>query len=151
MEFKRIIPQGLVTMVGVFLAAQLLPGIHCETTGTLIAVVLLLGLLNAILRPLLILFALPFVVFTLGFGILLINGLLFLLVDKLVPGFVVDGYGSAFWGALLVSVIGTVANALFGLREVKVQVHGSSVSGLAPSDTSTHKRQTIKDDDVIDI
>ena len=57
------------------------------TAGALVAVVIILSFLNVMLRPILILFALPFVILTMGFGILVINALLFLLVDKLVPGF----------------------------------------------------------------
>lgn len=90
--------------LGVTLATKLVTGIRCDTTADLIAVVVLLSVLNTILRPLLVLVSLPFILLTLGFGVLVINALLFLFVGKLVSGFHVDGFWPALWGALIVSI-----------------------------------------------
>lgn len=68
-------------------------------------VALLLGLFNAFLKPFLVFFALPFVILTLGAGILFINALLFLMAASLVNGFEVSGFTAAFFGALIVSLI----------------------------------------------
>jgi len=147
MDFNKLLQQWVLLIVGVFLASHMIGGIHYESTGALVAVVLILSILNVLLRPLLIFFALPFVVLTLGFGILVINAVLFLLVDKLVPGFYVDGFWSAFFGALIVSLVGFIANVLLGSRNVKVEVNTMNAS----QSSQPTSRRSIKDDDVIDV
>ncbi len=93
-----------VLALGVVLATKLVPGIACDNGGTLLAVVVLLSFFNAILKPLMVLFTLPFILLTLGFGVLVINALLFLFVGRLVDGFHVAGFWPALWGAFVVSV-----------------------------------------------
>jgi putative membrane protein len=100
----QLLLRWAVLALGVMLATKLVPGIRCDDGAALVAVVLLLSFFNAILRPLLVLFTLPFILLTMGLGIIVINALLFLLVGRLVDGFQVAGFGSAFWGALIVSV-----------------------------------------------
>ena len=103
---------------GVVLAASTSPGItYGESFGTLFLAVVLLSAANVVLRPLLILFALPFVVMTLGLGLVLINALLFWLVAEIVPGFEVSGFWSAVWGAVVLSITSMLANAIFGKSE----------------------------------
>jgi len=97
---------------GVMLATRLVPGITYDDTTTLLVVVLLLSFLNAVLKPLLVLFTLPFIVFTMGLGIILINAVLFLLVGKLVDGFYVASFGSALFGAIIVSITSLLLNGL---------------------------------------
>ena len=108
---KQLLLRCLVLALGVMLATKLVPGIRCDDGGTLVAVVVVLALLNAILRPLLVLFTLPFIIVTMGVGILVINALLFLLVGHLVSGFVVAGFWSALGGSLVVSVTNWFASA----------------------------------------
>jgi putative membrane protein len=93
-----------VLALGVVLAAKVVPGIRCDDVGALIAVVLLLSFFNAILKPLLVLFTLPFILLTLGLGVIVINALLFLFVGRLVDGFHVAGFWPAVGGALIVSL-----------------------------------------------
>jgi putative membrane protein len=93
-----------VLALGVMLATRVVPGITCQDGATLVVVVLLLSFFNAILKPLMVLFTLPFILVTLGLGVVVINALLFLLVGRLVNGFHVDGFWSAFFGSLVVSV-----------------------------------------------
>ncbi len=93
-----------VLALGVVLATKLVPGIRVDDGATLVTVVLLLTLFNAVLKPLMVLFTLPFIVLTLGLGIVVINALLFLFVGKIVDGFSVDGFWPAVGGALIVSV-----------------------------------------------
>ena len=100
----QLLVRWLVLALGVTLAAKIVPGIRCDDGATLVAVVLLLSLFNAILRPLLVLFTLPFILLTMGLGVVVINALLFLLVGRLVEGFVVAGFGPALGGALVVSL-----------------------------------------------
>ena len=94
------------------LSTKIVPGISYDTGTTLFVVVLLLSLFNAVLKPLLLLFTLPFIVLTLGVGIWLINAVLFYFVGRLVDGFHVAGFGSALLGALIVSVTNLVLNRL---------------------------------------
>ncbi len=107
-----------VLALGVALSARIVPGITYDDGATLLVVVALLSLFNAILKPLLVLFTLPFVVLSLGLGIWLINALLFLAVARLVPGFTVSGFGAALWGALIVSVTNLVLSGLLRIRRV---------------------------------
>lgn len=102
--FLNLIIRWLVLALGVTLAEKIVPGIHCEDARTLMVVVVLLSFFNAVLRPLLVLFTLPFIVLTLGLGLVVINALLFLLVSRLVEGFHVDGFWAAFWGAIIVGI-----------------------------------------------
>lgn len=100
----QLLLRWLVLALGVMLATRIVPGISCQDGATLVAVVLLLSFFNAILKPLMVLFTLPFIVVTLGLGVVVINASLFLLVGRLVDGFHVDGFRSAFFGSLVVSV-----------------------------------------------
>ncbi len=104
----------MINAFGVMVAAWLIPGIDYRDNNSLVIVGLLLGLFNAFLKPLLVLFALPFVLLTLGFGVLIINALLFLLAAHLVDGFYVEGFLSAFFGALIVSLINLVLGGMIG-------------------------------------
>jgi putative membrane protein len=104
----QLLVRWLVLAIGVTLATKLVNGITCDSTQTLIVVVLLLSFFNAILKPLLVLFTLPFIVLTLGVGVVVINALLFLFVGRLVDGFHVAGFWPAVWGALVVSVTNLV-------------------------------------------
>jgi putative membrane protein len=113
-KLKEFLGRWLITTVAVMVAANLGLGIHCAKFTTLLVASLLLGILNAFLRPLLLLLALPLVVLTLGFFILVINALMLFLVSKLVPGFVVEGFWPAFWGALVITVMTLVLNSLTG-------------------------------------
>jgi putative membrane protein len=93
-----------ILALGVVLATKLVTGIECRDGTTLLAVVVLLSFFNAILKPLMVLFTLPFIVLTLGLGVLVINALLFLFVGRLVEGFHVAGFWPAVWGSLVVSL-----------------------------------------------
>ena len=132
----QLVLRWAVSALGVLIAATVIPGISYDEGGDLVIVVLLLSILNAFLRPILVLFALPFVIFTLGFGILLINALLFMLAAHFVDGFQVAGFMSAFFGALIVGMISIFLSGIWSGR----------VTG---SPSRRHRRR--KDDDVIDI
>jgi putative membrane protein len=108
-----------VLALGVALSARIVPGITCDNGRTLLVVVVLLSLFNAILKPLLVIFTLPFVVLSLGLGIWLINALLFLAVSKLVEGFYVRDFWAALWGALIVSVTNFILSGLLRTRRVR--------------------------------
>jgi putative membrane protein len=112
--FLNLIWRWLILALGVTLATKIVPGIACDDGMTLVAVVLLLSFCNAILRPLLVLFTLPFILVTMGLGIILINALLFLLVGRLVEGFTVSGFGPAVWGSLVVSLTNLLLSVFMG-------------------------------------
>ena len=141
--FFALLVRWSVLALGVTIATKIVPGIHYETLGTLIVVVLLLSLFNAVLKPLLVLFSLPFIVLTLGLGVILINALLFLLVGKLVDGFDVDSFWSALGGALIVSLTNLFVSILIGK---KPRPPGPGAGG-----GGTGGARKIKADDVIDI
>jgi putative membrane protein len=115
----NLLMRWAILAVGVALSAVIVPGITYDSGVTLLVVVALLSLFNAILKPLLVIFTLPFVVLSLGLGIWFINALLFLAVSKLVNGFYVHGFWSALWGAFIVSVTNFL---LSGLLRAKVVV-----------------------------
>jgi len=155
MDLKRIFKSWLLIAVGVLIASNIFGGIRYTDTSALIVAVMLLSLCNVFLKPLLMLFALPFIILTFGLGIWLINALLFLLVGNLVDGFFVDSFGYALAGALVVSLTGAAANMLFGKNKVQVRTTrsggGSSSSIGAAPQSSTKSQKPLQDDDVIDI
>lgn len=102
--FVALIVRWLVLALGVTLAEKLVDGVDCQDGVTLFVVVVLLSFFNAVLRPVLVLFTLPFIVLTMGLGLVVINALLFLLVGELVSGFEVAGFWSAFWAAVIVGL-----------------------------------------------
>jgi putative membrane protein len=94
----------VILSAGVFLAAMIVPGIGFgHNWNALFLVVLLLALFNAVLKPVLVFFALPFIFITLGIGLLFINALLLYWAARLVDGFVVTGFWSALGGAFVIS------------------------------------------------
>ena len=146
MDFKTQFKRWLLTALGVLIASHIFDGIHYTSNSALIVAVLLLSLCNVFLKPLLMLFALPFIVLTFGLGIWFINALLFLLVGRLVDGFVVESFSYALAGALVVSLTGVAANVLFGKTQASVNRGGPQTS--APRQPA---QKPLKDDDVIDI
>ncbi len=94
------------------LLPYVLPGITVSSFGSALVTALLLGLINTIIRPVLVLLTLPITLVTLGLFILVINALLFWMVASFVPGFQVHGFWSAFWGAILYSIISTLVSWL---------------------------------------
>ncbi len=109
-----LITRWVIMTIAVLLTAQILPGIRVETPLTAFLAAVLLSLLNAFLRPLLILLTLPLNFLTLGFFILVINAFLLWLTSVLLGrhGFAVQGFGTAFLGALLISIVSGLLNWL---------------------------------------
>ncbi len=104
----------LIGALGLGLASAVVPGVHLNTVGTLLLSSLVLGLVNAIVRPLVLLFTLPLTVLTLGLFILVINAGMVGLVAWLVPSFHVDGFFSALFAALIVSLTGWLGSGWIG-------------------------------------
>ena len=136
--FVQLLVRWLVLALGVMIATKVVPGISVDQNGTtLLVVVLLLSFFNAILKPLLVLFTLPFILITMGLGVILINALLFLLVGKLVNGFQVEG----FWAALLGSLVVSATNLVVSMF----------TKGSKKNDGRAPEPRKAKNDDVIDI
>jgi len=119
---RHFVFRWLVTTVGVMVAASIISGIRYDTTGSLIAAALLLGILNAFVRPFLLILGAPFILLTLGIFILFVNGLMLYWVPGIVSGFHVDGYGSAFWGAIVIGIISWLLSAFFRGSDGRVHV-----------------------------
>jgi putative membrane protein len=99
----------LFSGLAVLLAAYLLPGVHVDHYGYALLVAAVLALANLLVKPVLIVLTIPITIFTLGLFLLVINALIILLVDYLVPGFRVEG----FWWALGFSLILSIFNSMF--------------------------------------
>ncbi len=99
----------LLSGLAVLLASYLLPGVMVEHYGYALLVAVVLALANILVKPLLVILTIPLTIFTFGLFLLVINALIILLVDYLVPGFHVDN----FWWALLFSLILSLFNSMF--------------------------------------
>ncbi len=99
-----------VTAVAVFVATSIVPGIEAQSLSAGVAAVIVLAFLNAIVRPILYFFSLPFIMLTLGLFMVLVNALLLHLVAFLVKGFVVEGFWPSVFGAVLISVVSSILN-----------------------------------------
>jgi putative membrane protein len=110
--FGQLLVRWMVLALGVVIATHVVTGIHCNDLNSLIMAVLVLSFLNAILRPVLLLFSLPFIVLTMGLGVVVINAFLFLFVGRIVDGFRVDGFWPAVWGSLVLSVTNMVMSGV---------------------------------------
>lgn len=97
-----------------WLATFLFEGLKFSGLGSLLVAALLFGLVNAIIRPILVLLTLPLTVVTLGLFILVINALLLLFVSAVVPGFTLGGFWTAFWAAIFIGIVSYLTNRLIG-------------------------------------
>ena len=102
----------LLTAVAVVAGAYLLPGVNVDGFGTALIVALVLGLLNLIVKPILVILTLPITILTLGLFYLVINVVIIYLTDYLVGGFSVDGFISALLFSFLVAIINAVLGGL---------------------------------------
>ncbi len=121
-DIKSFLQRWLTTTVAVLVAANVVSGIHYDTAEGLLVASLLLGILNAFLRPFMLLLALPLLVLTLGLFTLVINALLLYLVGWLVRPFHVESFWAAFWGGLVISLISLVANSMLGISNARIEV-----------------------------
>ena len=119
----------LITALGLWVADQLLSGIAITGTRALIVSALLLGIVNAVIRPIILILTLPLTVLTLGLFILIVNGISLALVAWLVPGFHVAGLGSATVGAIVVGLTSWVASAFVGGSGRIERMHPVEVTG----------------------
>ena len=122
------------TTFAVFIAKALVPGITAESSEALILAGLLLGILNAVVRPVLLVLTLPFIVLSFGLLIPVINALLLCFVGGgRIAGFHVDGFWSALFGSIVISVVSWWINQMLGeSKRVEVRVRSSQRSQDIP-------------------
>ncbi len=113
----RLLLVWLLNAVSLLVVAQLLPGVAVHSFGAALGAAVLLGLVNAVLRPVLILLTLPATVLTLGLFLFVINGCMFWLGGSIIEGFVVSGFWSGLFGALLYSLISWALSSLLGEKK----------------------------------
>jgi len=128
-DIRRFVFRWAVTTIAVMVASSVSRGIRYDTVAALIGASLLLGILNAFVRPFLLIISVPLILLTLGLFILVLNGLLLLLVPHVVVGFHVDSFWSAFWGAIVISLVSWLLSAFFRGSDGRVHVltHHSEV------------------------
>jgi putative membrane protein len=129
---KGFVIRLLITALGLWVADRLLPGIAITGTGSLIVSALLLGLVNAVIRPVILILTLPLTVLTLGLFVLIVNGISLGIAAWLVPGFHIAGLWSATLGAIIVGLTSWAASAFVGgsgriERMKRVEVTGRRV------------------------
>ena len=122
----------LITALGLFAAAQIVPGVTIRGVGTLVVSALLLGIVNAVIRPIVLLLTFPLTVLTLGLFILVVNGISLALVAWLVPGFHLSGLGAAILGSIVVGLTSWFASIFVGSRGRlehirRIQVRGQRI------------------------
>jgi putative membrane protein len=110
-----------IVALGLWLATYLLPGLHFDSPGYLLAAALLLGIVNAIVRPIAVVLTLPLTLLTLGLFLLVVNAAMLGLVAALLAGFQISGFWTAIGGSLIVSITGWVASGLIN-NKGKVEV-----------------------------
>jgi len=118
-----LVLRTLVSALGLWVADALVPGISISGTATLFIGALLLGLVNAVVRPVIVFLTFPITVLTLGLFLLVVNAAMLGLVASLVDGFRVAGFASALLGSIAVSLTGWIASWYIG-PDGRVQVLG---------------------------
>jgi putative membrane protein len=113
----RFLLRVVTVALGLWLATRLIPGLEVRDGWTLVAAAVLLGIVNAVIRPIAVVLTLPLSILTLGFFLLVINAAMLGLVSWLLDGFEVAGFWSALFGSVVISVTGWLASRLIGRRD----------------------------------
>jgi putative membrane protein len=109
----KLLLRWLVSALALILVAYLVPGISVSSLYAALVAALILGLINALIRPVILLLTLPINILTIGLFTLVINALMFWLASSVVKGFYVSGFWAAFWGAIIMWLVGWVTSSLF--------------------------------------
>lgn len=113
----HLIIRLIINAVAFYLIATYLPGFHVDSFGAALIAALIFGVINAIIRPIVLLVTLPLTLVTLGLFIVIINALMFWLTAAIAPGFKVDGFGAALLGAIIMMVVSFVVSHVFKAEE----------------------------------
>src|SRR3989475_10289780 len=111
---KGFLYRLVITALGLWAAAAIVPGVQIVGVGTLLLAAVLLGVVNAIIRPIILILTLPLTVLTLGLFILVVNGISLMLVAWMLPGFTIPWVVPAILGAILVGLTGWFASSFAG-------------------------------------
>lgn len=125
MQHKAILQfclRAAFAAMGLWLASGVLDGLHFDNPQTLIMAALLLGIINAVVRPLVLILTLPITIVTLGFFLLVINAGMLGLVAWLLDGFIIDGFWTAVAASLIVSICSAIAAALAGGVKIHMDI-----------------------------
>ena len=118
---KPFLIRWFCTTIAVAMAVKL-TGMSAESVTSLVCTALFLGIINAFIRPVLLLLSLPFILVTLGFFILVVNALMLWFAGGIVPGFHVGGFWNAFFGSIVVSIVSWALSAVFKDSEGHYQI-----------------------------
>ncbi len=105
-----------ISAIGLWLATVIVEGVQIDSPWTLIFAAIWLGIVNALVRPVVLLLTLPFTLLTLGLFILVVNAAMFGLVAALLGGFHLSGFWAALFGALVVSITSWIGSSFIGPR-----------------------------------
>ena len=142
---KGFLFKWLINIAAMILVINVVPGIHSEGRLAIVLAALVLGLINATLRPIVFALTLPLTILSLGIFTLFMNGFFFYLVSKIVEGFHIDNFWAAFWGALCFSVVSFFLN-LFVSPQGRFKVY--RYEGRGPRGPGAN---TPRDNNVIDV
>lgn len=118
-----VLIRWVLNAFALWVVSEIVPGIHAEGVLATFVAAMVLGILNALVRPILLLLTLPINLLTLGLFTFVVNALMIELTGSIVKGFTVDGFGSALIGALLLSVVSFVLNAFVSDRGRIGRIH----------------------------
>ena len=111
---ERFLLRALTAAIGLWVADALIEGISFDSNAALLVSALVLGIINAFVRPLAVILTFPITIVTLGLFLLVLNACMLGLASWLIPGFNVGGFWPAFWGAIVVSLVSWVGSWFFG-------------------------------------
>lgn len=127
---KSFLVRWLCTTIAVAVAVALPTGLRAENWVALAGAALVLGIINAFIRPVLLVLSVPFIVVSLGFFILVLNALMLWLAGALVPGFSVAGFWSAFFGAIIVGCVNFVLSIFVKSPEGRYRIVTPDSGGM---------------------
>ncbi|WP_296619900.1 phage holin family protein [Marivirga sp.] len=113
MDLTEFIIRLLLSAAAVFVSAKILSGVKVDSSGQAVLVAIVLGVINAIVKPILVFLTIPITIITLGLFLLVINALMIMLVDKLMKGFEVKSFWWAFFFSIILSVLNAILQSLF--------------------------------------
>jgi len=119
---RHFVFRWAITAFAVFVAAPIVGLSYGNSLACLLGAALLLGIANAFIRPILLILSAPLILLSLGFFILIVNGLMLLLVGQVLPCFSIPGFWSAFFGALIISIVSWLLSAFFRGSDGRVHV-----------------------------
>lgn len=122
-----ILLRWIILTLAIVIAAYLFPGIRISGFGTALFAALVLGILNAFFRPVLIILTLPINILTLGLFTFVINAILLMMTSGIIGGLVVDGFGSALLGSLIISIVSWLLSSFINdqgrIESIQIELH----------------------------